>query len=447
MVYLHTLGCPKNDADSRALACAVQRRGVSLSTQPEQADLIVINTCGFIREATVESLDAIMEASAAYPHAKLVVMGCLVERFRAALQEDIPEVAAWFGVDQVEEAAAWIAAGAQPPDGLAPGPDAVPSSPVIPFSGGAWGYVKVSDGCDHLCSFCAIPLIKGPYHSLSMEQVLEQAEVALAAGARELVMVGQDTALWRDGPRGLREMVEELARDPRVVWMRFMYLQPQHAGPELLELIAHHPKVCHYLDLPFQHASGAVLRRMRRGGDAAAHLDLLRLAQKLMPDVSLRSTFIAGFPGETEEDFEELLRFVREAGFDHAGCFGFSPEEGTEAFGLRPRVGAREVRWRLARLSSLLLDVAEHKAAALVGSEVEVLIDGPVGEGAPPDMVAVGRTYRQAPEVDGVTYVSKAPPAEVALGAVVKAVVVDTVGSDLIAEYTGRVEPVAKRAS
>lgn len=410
----------------------------------------MINTCGFIREATVESLDAIMEAAGAYPGAKLVVMGCLVERFRAALQADIPEVAAWFGVEQAEAAAAWIAAqDTGPGDGI-PADAESPSEAsglLIPPSGGAWGYVKVSDGCDHLCSFCAIPLIKGPYHSLSLERVVEQAEVVLAAGARELVLVGQDTALWSDGRRGLGELVEGLARDPRVLWLRFMYLQPEHAGPELLDLIANHPKVCCYLDLPFQHASAAVLRRMRRGGDAASHLELLRRAERLMPGVSLRSTFIAGFPGETEEDFQELLGFVREARFDHAGCFGFSPEEGTEAFGLRPRVRAGEVRRRVARLSSLLLDVAEEKAAALAGAEVEVLIDGPVGEGSPPGTVAVGRTYRQAPEVDGVTYVSRAPAAEVTMGALVKAVVVETLGSDLIAEYAGRAEPAENGAS
>ncbi|NLT34701.1 MAG: 30S ribosomal protein S12 methylthiotransferase RimO [Gaiellales bacterium] len=444
------MGCPKNDADSRGLARAVQQRGVPLATQPDHAEFIVINTCGFIREATTQSLDAIMEATSAYPQAKLVVVGCLVERFRAALEADIPEVAAWFGVEQVEETAAWIAAEACPPGDGMPGSQVGPAvavSALVPPSGGAWGYVKVSDGCDHLCSFCAIPLIKGPYHALPLEQVLEQANVVLAAGARELVMVGQDTALWRDGRRGLAEMVEELARDPRVAWLRFMYLQPEHVGRELLELIAQHPKVCHYLDLPFQHAAAAVLRRMRREGDGATHLALLRRAETLMPDVSLRSTFIAGFPGETEEDFEELLCFVREACFDHAGCFGFSPEEGTEAFELRPRVGVKEVRRRLARLSSLLLDVAEEKAATLVGRQVEVLIDGPAGQGSPPDAVAVGRTYRQAPEVDGVTYVSRAAPVQVPLGALVRAVVVDTLGSDLIAEYAEPVETVGEQVS
>lgn len=433
-MYLWTLGCPKNEVDSRELAHLLVNRGVAIATDAADAAVIVINTCGFIQEAKEESLEAILDAAREWPGVPVVAIGCLVERYRDDLRREIPEVSAWFGVDEREAAAEYvgnIALAAAAVEGRSRVTHSGAGMPRLP---GAWGYVKVSDGCDHHCSFCAIPLIKGRYRAEPLRAVLAQAEDLLAAGARELVLIGQDTALWREGTYRLADLVERLADDTRVARVRLMYLQPEHVDERLLQVMADHPRVCRYLDMPFQHASAAVLRRMRRWGDACAYKELIQRARALMPSVSLRSTFIVGFPGERDEDFEELLDFVVETGFDHAGAFVFSPEEGTEAATLTPRVPVRTARRRLSRLSAALLDAAEARLQARVGEMVDVLVDGPAADDAPSGAVAVGRTEGQAPEVDGVSYLTGERAEAFVVGEVVRGRVVETVGYDLVVD-------------
>ncbi len=407
---------------------ALCARGVRMGEDPASADVVIINTCGFIREAKEESLEAIFDVVGRHPDHRLVVMGCLVQRYRSELERDIPEVEAWFGVGELDAVAEHVAAGA------AVAGSETATGGMGSLLRGAWGYIKVSDGCDHRCSFCAIPLIKGPYRGEPLASILDQADQVLAEGARELVLVGQDTALWHEDGCSLPELVERLAEDPRVARVRLMYLQPEHVDERLLEVVAGHPRVCRYLDMPFQHASRAVLRRMRRWGDAHDYLDLIEKARARMPDVSLRSTFIVGFPGETEDDFQQLLDFVTEADLDHAGAFAFSAEEGTAAAVLEPRVPPRVTRTRLARLTSALLDVGELRTVGRIGSNVEVLVDGPAPPDAPEGIVAVGRTEGQAPEVDGVTYLLG--PRMPVRGEVVVAEVVDAAGFDLFAEMS-----------
>lgn len=394
-----------------------------MAAEAAQATHIVVNTCGFIQDAKEESIAAILEAVSAFPRTPVLVMGCLVERYRAELETGIPEVAGWFGLSETD--ALITALGRTRPA-------AITAGLVLP---GAYGYVKISDGCDHLCSFCAIPAIKGPYAALPVKDILAQATSYLDAGARELVLVGQDTAIWRDGHTGLAELVGLLGGDERLWRIRLMYLQPEHVGDDLLELVAEHPKVVPYLDIPFQHASRRLLARMGRKGDAVQYLALLDRARRVMPDVSLRSTFIVGFPGETEADFQALLDFVTEAGFDHAGAFLFSPEEGTAAAHLRPRVRPEVARERLARLSDILVTVSEVRIARLLGTRVEVLVDAVGDIDGPAGVRAVGRTGGQAPEVDGVTYLERSLPPGTARGDRVPALVTGALGYDLVARW------------
>jgi len=427
-VYVHTLGCPKNEADSRAVIRSLVAAGAGVVADPEDATHIVLNTCGFIREAKEESIGAILDACVTYGGQQVMVMGCLVERYRDALEKDIPEVAGWFGLANVAGLGeAVVGPPASPATVVTLGSPATIGSP-----GATHAYLKISDGCNGPCTFCAIPAIKGEYHSATTAQVLQDADECLAEGARELVLVGQDTAIWEcDGLR-LAGLIDLLAADERVRRVRVMYLQPDHVTDSFLLYMASQPKLCRYLDVPFQHAHPEILRRMGRRGEGTAYLELLARARRLVSGVSVRSTFIVGFPGETDEEFERLLAFVDKAGFDYAGGFVYSPEEGTSAAAFRPRVRLPVARDRLNRLSAVLAARAENEHQRLVGSRVAVMIDSVDPEEAGEGIMAVGRTAGQAPEVDGVTYVEGDLPEGTEPGDVVTMTVSAAVGYDLV---------------
>jgi ribosomal protein S12 methylthiotransferase len=429
-VYVQTLGCPKNEADSRAVARSVASAGCEVVADPIEATHILLNTCGFVQEAKEESIGAILEACALHPDKQVLVMGCLVERYRHELASGIPEVAGWYGVAGGVDQTGLLQALQQDQSRRAP----VAGRGVRGAS--AFEYLKVSDGCDELCSFCAIPGIKGPYHAASLEEVLREADACLAGGARELVLVGQDTAIWRGGELGLTDLVDLLAADARVEWLRTMYLQPDHVSDALLECMASQPKLCRYLDLPFQHSHPEVLRRMGRAGDGESYLRLLARAGEAVPDVALRSAFIVGFPGETESHFEHLLEFVSEAEFDYAGGFIYSPEEGTAAARLRPRVPRRVALERLNRLSQALLEASGRKHARQVGSTAEVMIDS-LGDDASDEPGAIGRTRGQAPEVDGAVHVEGELPPGTQVGDVITVTIEAAVGYDFVGRPCG----------
>lgn len=438
---MQTLGCPKNEADSRSLCRALWAAGVQTTEDPARATHFLLNTCGFIQDAKEESIAAILEACAAYPLKPVLVMGCLVERYREELAAGIPEVAAWFGLAVGPEREGLLRAlgaaeggredrgpkgGGRARDGRDPAVASV-ARLQTPHA-----YVKISDGCDELCTFCAIPAIKGPYQSLRTEEVLEQADACLAEGARELVLVGQDTARWRSGGTDLAGLIDLLAKDERVRWIRVMYLQPEHVTNGFLRYMAAQPKLCRYLDVPFQHSHPAVLRRMGRAGDGRSYLDLLAAARRSMPDVAVRSAFIVGFPGETAAQFRHLLDFVRAGGFDYAGGFIYSPEEGTPAERLRPRVGRTVALERLNRLNAVLAETAEAAHQHLVGTRAEVIIEVVQPEEGGEGVAAIGRTRGQAPEVDGVTYLEGRLPDGAGVGDVVEMTVEAAVGYDLV---------------
>ncbi len=427
-VYVHTLGCPKNEADSRGLSRALLRAGIEVTEEPAQASHIIINTCGFIREAKEESIGTILEACAGYPQTPVIVAGCLVERYHDELTSGLPEVKAWFGLLTAEEQRRlldYILREERP----IPSPDAVVAKYRNPSS---HAYLKISDGCDGPCTFCAIPQIKGPYQAVGPDEIQAEAEACLAEGARELVLVGQNTICWEHEGRDLLDLIEALATDPRVFWIRVMYLQPEQVTERFLRYMAEQPKLCHYLDVPFQHSHPVLLRRMGRIGDRESYLELLASARRLMPDVAVRSAFIVGFPGETPEHFDHLLDFVRDAELDYAAGFTYSPEEGTLAAKLRPRVRRSVAIERLNRLQAAIVKSAEEAHQRLVGTKVQVMVDAIGPEDSGEEFVALGRTRGQAPEVDGVTYIEGTLPVGTMVGDVIEVRIEAAVGYDLV---------------
>jgi ribosomal protein S12 methylthiotransferase len=422
-VHVVTLGCPKNEVDSDRMAASLAA-GFRLVADPDEADVVVVNTCSFIREATEESIEVVMSFAtgwkAARPGRALIVAGCMPSRYGDELADALPEADAFVKVADEASIASVIAgltgvAAPPVPDGplrLAPGPSA---------------YLQVSDGCHRACSFCAIPAIRGPYVSRPAIELAAEAAALVSGGARELVLVGQDVSAWgRDlpGKPVLADLVRVLARTPGLGWLRLMYVQPDGITPELLEVMASEATVARYLDMPLQHASRSVLRRMGRSADGAEFLRLIGVIRSAVPGVVLRTTMIAGFPGETREESDTLAAFVRDARLDYAGVFAFSPEEGTPAASLPGQVPPRTRRARTQRLRDLADEVGAERAAAYIGQDIEVLALG-TEDGEP-----IGRHRGQAPDVDGVVLLDRGIPA----GTLVTVTIVDSLGYDLVGE-------------
>jgi ribosomal protein S12 methylthiotransferase len=403
--WLETLGCPKNQVDSDKLAGTLVAGGYEAADRPEDAELVVVNTCAFIEAAREESIDTILALSGARrPGARLVVTGCLAERAGDELAAALPEVdtVAGFGVP--------VALGAKP------GPP-LPSFDLLnlprPRSAAPWAYVKVAEGCDRTCGFCAIPSFRGPQRSRSEESILAEVD---GLDVAEVVLVAQDLASYgRDvGRKGaIVPLVEAVAA--RVPRARLLYLYPSELDDRLVDVIC--ATGVPYFDLSLQHASKPLLRRMRRWGDGPRFLARINAIRRREPDAAFRSSFIVGFPGETEDDHDVLLRFVEEAGLDWAGFFAYSKEEGTHAAGLDGAVDAGLVAERLLELSELQDRITVERRSALVGRSVEVLVDEP----------GVGRTHREAPEIDGVIAV----PRRLATGSFATLTVTDAAGPDL----------------
>ena len=416
--HLVTLGCPKNVADSEKLERLLRQGHHEPAGRLGRADLIVVNTCGFLEAAREESIDAILRlAIGKRPGQKLVVAGCLSQIYARQLQKEMPEVDAVFGVEAWEQVAALAGAAARPrgdrlADGQAPFDVPATSETLRPSA-----YLKICDGCNARCSFCVIPRIKGRLHSVEAGDLLAQARGLAAQGVQELALVAQDsTAYGRDlGERdGLPELLERLADAvPQVPWIRIMYAYPGHVSARLARTMASLPQVCHYLDIPLQHASAAVLRRMRRPSDPVRVRRMLARLRSAMPDIALRTTFIVGYPGETEAEFQELLDFVREMRFDHVGAFIYSPEPGTPSAGSAAQVPEALKRRRYRRLMQVAQEVSLALNREWVGREISVLVESEAaGGGRRPrgDEVFAGRSYRDAPEVDGLVLGRGRPP-------------------------------------
>ncbi|QQS46008.1 MAG: 30S ribosomal protein S12 methylthiotransferase RimO [Acidobacteriota bacterium] len=419
-----SLGCPKNLVDSEVMMGRLKEHGYELTTERESADVIVVNTCGFIQTAKEESINTILEMAELKETAKLqrlVVAGCLVERYRQNLLNEMPEVDAILGTSEIEKIVAAVdpaAADAQDAAFVASNAWMTRGLPTYLYDENAprvlatpkhFAYVKIAEGCDHTCAFCAIPRMRGKYRSRRAGSIVREAEQLAAQGVRELVLISQDSTQYgldlglKDG---LASLLRSLARVDGIEWIRVMYTYPNSLSDATLEAMAAEPKVCNYLDMPLQHASASVLKRMRRGGNRELLEKLLERARRFVPEMTLRTTFIVGFPGETDQDFEELLQFIRDVEFDRVGIFTYSDEEGTHGYELDGKIPARVMRSRRAKLMREQAKISKRKNRGLIGHRFRAMLEGVSHES---DLLLQARLESQAPEVDGHVLINDIP--------------------------------------
>ena len=437
-----SLGCPKNLVDSEVMMGMLSQAGADLVPQAEDADVIVVNTCSFIESAQQESVNAILEmARHKLGRAKkLVVAGCLVERYRDEIRKNIPEVDAVVGTGELEKILAAVGIEASAPsdspfriltsraegdaraangrfsretwDGaIADLPNYLydEATPRVLATPRSTAYIKIAEGCDHPCGFCIIPQLRGKFRSRRFESVVAEAERLAQSGVREITLIGQDTTCYGEDfglKDGLALLLEKLAAIEDLRWVRFLYAYPNKITTRLLETIAKHEKICSYVDVPLQHASAGTLKRMKRGGSAEIFLRTIEKMRSTIPGVTLRTSFIVGFPGETEKEFDELCEFVKAAEFDWMGSFSYSDQDGATAFALDGKLSLREIERRRKHLMKIQQGISKRKKKALRGKEFDVLLEGASEE---TDMLLEGRTAMHAPEIDGKLYISDVP--------------------------------------
>jgi ribosomal protein S12 methylthiotransferase len=404
-----SLGCPKNLVDSEVMMGILAREGYELTPRADEADVLVVNTCSFIEPAQKESVDAILEMAEHKKFGaakKLIVAGCLVERFREQILEQVPEVDAVVGTGEVGRILEAVQGDlrvlpAAPPAFLYH--DLTPRIITTPRHA---AYIKVAEGCDHPCTFCIIPQLRGKFRSRRFESVVREAENLAAAGAREITLIGQDTTSYGEdlGLRdGLAQLLERLARVEELQWVRFLYAYPNRVTQKLLDTLAAYPRLAKYMDMPLQHASRSVLARMKRGSHGDAFLKLLENIRKTIPGVSLRTSFIAGFPGETEADFDELCDFVRAARLDWMGVFEYSDVDNARSFALDEKIDSATIAERRTQLMAIQKKISREKLRAWKGRVVTALIEGQSKDNP---LVWEARLEGMAPDIDGKLYLT-----------------------------------------
>src|SRR6478752_5551111 len=450
-----SLGCPKNLVDSEVMMGMLQTGGAQITARAEDADVIVVNTCSFIDSAKQESVNTILEMAQhkiTGKAQKLIVAGCLVERYRTEIQKNIPEVDAVVGTGELDAilAAAGITVGGSPADdspfvilnhgsnsqalksGMPARAEGLAREQSGRFSRAEWdgaiadlpnylydettprvlatprasAYIKIAEGCDHPCGFCIIPQLRGKFRSRHFESVIAEAERLAASGVREITLIGQDTTCYGEDlglKDGLAVLLERLAQIEDLRWVRFLYAYPNKITGKLLETIARHEKICSYIDVPLQHASSSVLKRMKRGAGAEIFLKSIEKMRRTIPNLTLRTSFIVGFPGETEADFDELCEFVKTAEFDWLGVFSYSDEEGSAAFHLDAKVPNRTIEARRRKLMQIQKQISKKNKRKLIGKQLLVLALGPSEE---TEMLWEGRTELHAPEIDGKLFIN-----------------------------------------
>jgi len=407
---IESLGCAKNQVDSEELIAFLEQAGLSWVPDAGEADVVIVNTCGFITSAKEESIQVSLELKERHPDKRVFMTGCLVQRYNVDLQRALTEIDGFTGVRDFAGLLERIRAAAAPPPAAPAGAASAAVAPAPPrrrflsFPGSV--YVKVAEGCSNHCSYCAIPLIRGEAASRPVAEILQEIRRLLEEGAFELILIAQDLASFGldRGRSELVDLLEEICRLPGHFWLRLLYLHPDRLPDGLLQAVAAEPRILPYFDLPFQHASAGLLQRMGRRGSPSRYLELVREVRRRLPGAVLRSTFLVGFPGEAEEDFRELEAFQEAAELDWAGVFTYSREEGTAAAALGPRVTAAEARRRKQVLERAQERITARRLEGQVGRVLEVLIEEAVqGEG-----LYLGRSYLQAPEVDGLVVVKAA---------------------------------------
>ena len=438
-----SLGCPKNLVDSEVMLGMLARQGYELTPRAEEAEVIIVNTCAFIAPAQRESIDTILEM-AEYKKSgaakKLVVAGCLVERYRQEILKEIPEVDFVIGTNELERVLEACGEG-----GVERGFEGIAEpylyhdlTPRVLATPSYSAYLKIAEGCDHPCSFCVIPQMRGKFRSRRFASVVREAENLARQGVAELTIVGQDTTSYGEdlGRReGLASLLRELGRIPDLVWVRFLYCYPNRLTDALIAAVAETPKLVKYFDVPLQHASAPVLKLMRRGSSGEHFLRLLEKIRAAIPGVTLRTSFIVGFPGETDEDFDRLLDFVEAAQFDHLGVFLYSDEETSLSHALPGKVPAAVARHRRQRLMALQRRISRRKLRGRVGSSVPVLVEGRLQE---TELLFQARLESQAPGIDGQVLINDFEGAEPVPGEFRWATITGTGDYDLIARLEAR---------
>ncbi|PIE02956.1 MAG: 30S ribosomal protein S12 methylthiotransferase RimO [Acidobacteria bacterium] len=407
-VGMLSLGCAKNLVDSEVMLGSLKKDGYQLTAKAEDADIVIVNTCGFIDSAKEESIDAILEMGELKKSGqveKLIVTGCLSQRYHEAMERDIPEVDLFLGTGHTGDIATYLSK-RTPVQHWEPDFLYSATSERVLSTPGHSAYVKISEGCNHSCSFCIIPKLRGPHRSRTREDIVQEVTRLGRQGVREINLVAQDSTYYgKDlGIRnGLAELLEELCQINSIDWIRVHYLYPHEVSDHLLEMFAH-PKVCSYLDIPLQHASQSVLKSMKRGGNRSSYSRFLDQIRKARPNVFIRSSFIVGYPGETEADFAELVSFVREQEFNYLGVFTYSHEEGTGAYDLSDTISDELKQERLHQIMSLQRDISKKKCAQLKGQTLDVLVEGVHPE---TELLLQGRHQGQAPDVDGEVFITE----------------------------------------
>src|SRR6266550_2003202 len=414
-----SLGCPKNLVDSEVMMGQLKANGYELTADASEADTVVVNTCGFIDSAKKESIDAILEAARLKSDGKatrLVVAGCLVERYRDELKASIPEVDAFIGTSQINDILAVcdpqtntrslpvIALGNQSATYLYD-----ESTPRVLATPSHYAFIKIAEGCDRPCAFCFIPQMRGHFRSRRFGSIVAEAQQLAEDGVKELILVAQDSSRYGEDlgkQDALAHLLRELSHTDGIEWVRVMYTYPTHISDAFLDVLAEEPKAVKYLDMPLQHASQKVLKLMKRGGNRQSLERLIQRVRRRVPEIGVRTTFITGFPGETDEDFEELMALVRNVEFDRVGVFTYSDEEGTPAFELPDKVDPKVAKQRQRRLMKEQARISRRRNKARVGQTVRVLFEGEANES---ELLWQGRMETQAPDIDGCVLINDAP--------------------------------------
>lgn len=404
-VSLISFGCVKNLVDSEVMLGYLKGAGYSFRSNPEEAETIILNTCGFIKPARQETMQALKEAvniKRTRKEKKVIAVGCYVERDKKRLMNKFPEIDVWLGVNDFDKIVQTI--------------EGKPfkkskncylydhSSPRILSTPPAWTYIKISEGCSHLCSFCAIPLIKGPYQSRSIPSILQEAEELASIGIKEINLISQDSTYFgRDKglEDGLPLLLKKLLNVQKIQWIRILYGYPEEISDSLLEIMQE-KKICSYLDIPFQHSGPQIIKKMQRGMDGQRALKLVHKIRQKIPDIALRTSLVVGFPGEGKKEFENLIRFIKEAEFNHLGVFTYSKEEGTESFQLGDPVRENVKRKRKEKIMQIQAEISYQNNRKYLGQQIDVLIEGTLkGDSSK----LIGRGRFQAPEVDGIVFI------------------------------------------
>jgi ribosomal protein S12 methylthiotransferase len=414
-----SLGCPKNLIDSEVMMGQLKQEGYQITADAKTADTVVVNTCGFIDAAKQESIAAILEAAKLKTEGKatrLIVAGCLVERYRDQLKAEMPEVDAFIGTSQIND----ILSVCDPKTNTRALP-VIPlgnqtatylydeSTPRVLATPSHYAYIKIAEGCDRPCAFCFIPQMRGHFRSRRFGSIVAEAHQLAEEGVRELILVAQDSSRYGEDlgkQDALAHLLRELAHTEAIEWVRVMYTYPTHISDAFLDVLAEEPKAVKYLDIPLQHASQNVLKLMKRGGNRASLERLIERVRARVPEIAVRTTFITGFPGETDDDFSELIAFVKNVEFDRVGVFTYSDEEGTPAFDLPNKVNPRIAKRRRDRLMKEQSKIAKRKHQAMIGQTVPVMFEGESNE---TELLWQGRMETQAPDIDGCVLINDAP--------------------------------------